>query len=75
MPDSQALVAHACNPSYLEGGDKKDHGWRLVKFARSHFNQQLGMMVHSCHPSCAGKHKERDPGPGAWVTSKNLSPK
>jgi hypothetical protein len=23
---SQALVAHACNPSYSEGGDQEDHG-------------------------------------------------
>jgi hypothetical protein len=22
------LVAHACNPSYLEGWDLKDHSWR-----------------------------------------------
>jgi hypothetical protein len=24
------VVAHACNPIYLGGGDKKDHGYRLA---------------------------------------------
>jgi hypothetical protein len=24
--ESRALVAHACNPSYLEGRDQEDHG-------------------------------------------------
>jgi hypothetical protein len=37
-------VAHACNPSYLEGSVREDHGLKASpgkKFIRSHFDKFL----------------------------------
>jgi hypothetical protein len=31
-------VAHACNPSYLEGGDHEDHGLRPAQEKRPQVN-------------------------------------
>jgi hypothetical protein len=32
---SQAPVAHACNPSYSEGRDQEDHGWKPPRASSS----------------------------------------
>jgi hypothetical protein len=34
------------------------------KFVRPHFNQWLVIVVHFCHPSYMGKHKQEDGSPG-----------
>jgi hypothetical protein len=54
-----ALVAHACNPSYL--GDWDWEASLGKKFMRSHLNQQLGVMSGACHPS-----EVRKPKIGGW---------
>jgi hypothetical protein len=50
------VVAHAYNPSYLEGGVWEDHGSRPwgKKFEGPHFNQQLGVVTHAYHPRNSG---------------------
>jgi hypothetical protein len=47
------MVHQAYNPSYLRGGNQKDCSLGK-KFARSHLNQWLGVVVHACHPSYGG---------------------
>jgi hypothetical protein len=53
------MVAQACNPSYLGGGDHEDHSSRPAqsKFMRPHLNKWLGTVAFTCHPRYVGKHK------------------
>jgi hypothetical protein len=38
----QALVAHACNHSYLGGKNQEDHGWIMVQ---GQLRQTVGQML------------------------------
>jgi hypothetical protein len=47
-------MANTCNPSYLGGGDHKDHSSRTAwaKLVRPHFNRkEQSVMVCACHLS------------------------
>jgi hypothetical protein len=51
-----STVAHACNPSYLEGRDQEDHSLSLAlgkKLARHHLNKS-DMVVLFYYSSCTG---------------------
>jgi hypothetical protein len=62
---SQAKWFMLVIPRYLGGRDQEDFSLRPAsqdkKFARPHLNQEeLGVVVHSCHSSYGGKHKYED---------------
>jgi hypothetical protein len=52
------MVAQACNPSFMGGGDWEDHGSRPSqekKFMRPPSSKPMaGQVVRTCHPSYAG---------------------
>jgi hypothetical protein len=61
-------VAYTHNPSYLEGGDGEDGGWRMEdggqlgqKVHKTPYQPitKLGMVVHTCLPSHAGSQQSR----------------
>jgi hypothetical protein len=51
------VAAHACNPSYLEGGRQEDHGSRPdpAKTLQDPVStKKPGVVVHACDPSYVG---------------------
>jgi hypothetical protein len=50
------VVAHACNSSYLEGGDWEDCSLRPA-WAKMFNGKKLGVVVLACHSSYGRKHK------------------
>jgi hypothetical protein len=50
------MVAHACNPSYLGGGDWEDGGSSQAESSLEFIsiNKEQGEVVYTCHPSYSG---------------------
>jgi hypothetical protein len=47
------MVAHICNPTYLEGSDQEDCSLKpaLEKNSETPSQQMLGVVIHAWHPS------------------------
>jgi hypothetical protein len=68
IKNSQTLVAHICNPSFLGGWDQKGHSSKsaLEKSLQDPIlvEKKLCVVAYSCHPSKGRRFKQEDHGPG-----------